>query len=71
MNLTENIIYENQFIIFSYAAEAIRPPVAAKVVKSKSRQEGRMSLAARDHALLPRRKNVHQVILAASLRRSD
>lgn len=59
--------YENKFIVLSHTTKAVRPSVASKVVKSKPRQEGGMSLAARDDALLPRRKNVHQVILAASL----
>ena len=65
------MFYENQFVILSHTTKAIRSPVAAKVVKSKRRQKGRMSLATRDDALLPRGENVHQVILTTSLTRTD
>jgi hypothetical protein len=66
------MFYKNYFVILSNATKAIRSPVATKVVKSKCRQKGRMSLATRDDTLLPRGENVHQVILATSLtRRTD
>lgn len=46
--------YEYKFVVFSHAAKAIGSPVAAEVVEGQSREEGRMSLTARDNALLPR-----------------
>ena len=63
--------YENHFVVLSNATKAIRSAVAAKVVKSKSRQKGRMSLATRNDALFPWGEYVHQVILATSLTRMD
>jgi hypothetical protein len=67
-----NMFYKNYFVILSNATKAIRSAVATKVVKSQCRQKGRMSLATRDDALLPRGENVHQVILATGLtRRTD
>jgi hypothetical protein len=50
------MFYKNYFVILSDATKAIRSPVATKVVKSKCRQKGRMSLATRDDALLPRER---------------
>lgn len=65
----EGDTYEYEFVILSHAAKAVCPPVAAEVIKGKSRQEGRMPLTARDNSLLPRRENVYQVVLSASLTR--
>ena len=60
--------YQDELVVFSYAAEAICSPVAADLVKGDARDEGRMSLASCYHPLLPWREDGNKVILPTRLR---
>jgi hypothetical protein len=47
---------QDELVVFPDAAEAVRPAVAAEVVEGDGGDEGRVTLAASDDALLPGRE---------------
>ena len=59
--------YQDELVVFSYAAETIRSAVAADVVEGNCGHERRMALASCDHSLLPRRINGDKVVLTTGL----
>ena len=59
--------HQDELVVFAYAAEAIRSPVAADLVKGDTGDEGGVSLTSCYHPLLPWRKDGHKVILPTRL----
>jgi hypothetical protein len=50
-------IPQNDLIIFADAAEAVCPPIATDFIERYGGNKGRVTLAACDDALFPRRNN--------------
>ena len=59
--------HQDKLVIFSYAAEAIRPTITAYFIKRDAGDERGMSLAPCDYSLFPRREYRNKVVLAPGL----